>query len=611
MALENQNESAGEKADQAIDFAEYSNEILKTAPRRAQVSRKLLEQRMGLNAEECCNIMKDAGINMTKEEWDNDQRMTQNVLEFQKKIGLPLVDRPYGADGMFGPVTYRNFELYAQHELDKKGIKRESRRAVLATMPIGPARSGETVNKAASNITEKLPRSWLFSARDAAAQYQGEFKLQKIEPSVILATINIESGFRPSIRNPRSFSSATGLGQFIGSTWGEFVSENIATVARVTGRAVPPPGPARLALRTDPDLSIYATIWYAAKNFASLKGDLGAAQAAGVIPRDVNINRIDSKSAPYVYLAHHDGTTGARNMLRYKVLRAQGKSISKAAREAKLNKRQRHYSIYDNKDIPTHYQDYADKHWAEIVEGYHPTRTDSAPRKGQAIAIDSGQYKEEMDRWFEDPVNRYFDNQYLEEVAQVRHLPGQTSVFGTSSATGYMNKFEGGKVDGLAKGGKNLKWVSEQVEAQDEFGDRVILDLNGIKNSFGRTDNRASVRKMIQHIKAQSPQTKIYLVEATPQQERKSKALINTNRIMDFNQFLNSEKLKALGVSKVIPFHRIASTSSGNIDERRFGKTDGLHLGNYDRYAGVIADYITLNEGIKKDGPDSSASQTA
>jgi len=82
--------------------------------------------------------------------------------------------------------------------------------------------------------------------------------------SLVNRIISVESGGNPYARNPNS--SASGLGQFIDSTWLEMLSKNRPDLVQGRSREE------LLALKFDPQLSREMTDSYAAQNASVLQG---------------------------------------------------------------------------------------------------------------------------------------------------------------------------------------------------------------------------------------------------------------------------------------------------------------------------------------------------
>ena len=107
--------------------------------------------------------------------------------------------------------------------------------------------------------------------------------------TVVDRIIGIESGGNPNAKNPRS--SATGLGQFISSTWMDMVKRHRPDLLEGRSRQDV------LALRKDPTISREMTRLYTEENAAKLR-------AAGI-----------DATAGNIYLAHFLGPGGARKAL--------------------------------------------------------------------------------------------------------------------------------------------------------------------------------------------------------------------------------------------------------------------------------------------------------
>ncbi|GAA4033918.1 hypothetical protein GCM10022281_12400 [Sphingomonas rosea] len=136
-----------------------------------------------------------------------------------------------------------------------------------------------------------------------------------LAPAMLAAIVDAEAGraadgrWDPGSRNPRS--TATGLGQFLQSTWlGEARREGSWLHAVATERGwLGPSGAIRpeaqaalLALRTDPAASINAVADHAAANLARLR-------SAGIRTDDL------ASTAKAAYLAHHLGLGDAMRYL--------------------------------------------------------------------------------------------------------------------------------------------------------------------------------------------------------------------------------------------------------------------------------------------------------
>lgn len=114
-------------------------------------------------------------------------------------------------------------------------------------------------------------------------------EVRQVAKQSLARTIRLESGGDPNARNPKS--TATGLGQFIESTWLNVIARNRPDLTRGKTREQ------ILALRTDPVISREMTEAYATEN------------AIGLFNSGLPVTE------QTVYWAHHFGLAGARRIL--------------------------------------------------------------------------------------------------------------------------------------------------------------------------------------------------------------------------------------------------------------------------------------------------------
>ena len=147
-------------------------------------------------------------------------------------------------------------------------------------------------------------------------------EITKIDAAALAALIDAEaakitSGSDKGRWDPKSFNSASdaaGLTQFIRGTWLDLARNSttlLNQVAKSKGLVTALDGivdsreAELLALRFDPELSIVSAAEYGLANLRTLVG-------AGLISDDVG----DDDKARYMYLAHHEGASGARAFLK-------------------------------------------------------------------------------------------------------------------------------------------------------------------------------------------------------------------------------------------------------------------------------------------------------
>jgi hypothetical protein len=143
---------------------------------------------------------------------------------------------------------------------------------------------------------------------------------------------------------------AVGLGQFMPTTWLQFVKENKEVVRRICGR-VPWTRGGKLELRTNPELGIWATTWLAAKSAKGLNIDK-ASHHSGEPGKGV-----DESNAYEIYLTHAWGLGGYVNFVTF----FEGKMSfeqNKEEVEARTGKR---VPPWQNEKDATFIRDYAKK----------------------------------------------------------------------------------------------------------------------------------------------------------------------------------------------------------------------------------------------------------
>ena len=194
--------------------------------------------------------------------------------------------------------------------------ERHQPRLTDALQPAGPP----------ATIAGDMPALRLGSNREFTPLLEGAAARNGLDPAMLASIVDAEAARRPdgswdpASRNPRS--SASGLGQFIDSTWlgearrpGSWLAREAAARGWTTpgGDIRPENRQALLALRFDARASIEVTADHAAANLRRLR-------AAGIAPGS------PAEQARAAYLAHHLGLGDALRFL------GQGLSDERAGR---------------------------------------------------------------------------------------------------------------------------------------------------------------------------------------------------------------------------------------------------------------------------------------
>lgn len=178
--------------------------------------------------------------------------------------------------------------------------------ALLPGVGTAPGATGGNARYTAANldlgVNERFRADILHAARASG-----------LPPQTVAAVISAEAAterngqWRADSYN--AASGATGLTQFVRGTWlGEARGAGSLLNTELRGRGLDPATMSDrnlLALRTDARLSIVAGVSYARSNIASL-------QASGAVPRDLD----PAMTAKVAYIAHHEGSGGARAFFR-------------------------------------------------------------------------------------------------------------------------------------------------------------------------------------------------------------------------------------------------------------------------------------------------------
>ena len=140
---------------------------------------------------------------------------------------------------------------------------------------------------------------WFNAAETASVLFSNRLDVT-IPVSSTFAVIAKESNFNP---NAVSSSGCTGLGQFGKAAWTDFFKQNESIAREVLssqGIEFPRNRAAKMRLRTNALLNIYATTWY-----------------LGKIAKSIGKSRVDSGTMHEIYLCYHEGVGGKRALQRF------------------------------------------------------------------------------------------------------------------------------------------------------------------------------------------------------------------------------------------------------------------------------------------------------
>lgn len=237
--------------------------------------------------------------------WEDETRLGEELGNMDAAIGMRMRGAPAEAiaaeqakaksavmSGVFNRHLLRD-PLAANDWLDKRRdlfTGEDMMKAEAALQPYFLERS------AGDEVKAWMAESQTGMADDAVAAslpVQGAAQtleeVRQVAKQSLARTIRLESGGDPNAKNPKS--SATGLGQFIESTWLNVIGRNRPDLTRGKTREQ------ILALRTDPAIAKEMTEAYATEN------------AIGLFNSGLPVTE------QTVYWAHHFGLAGARRIL--------------------------------------------------------------------------------------------------------------------------------------------------------------------------------------------------------------------------------------------------------------------------------------------------------
>jgi hypothetical protein len=455
------------------------------------------------------------------------------------------------------------------------------------------------------NVLRNAPDMYTY-ARASREKYKKKTGID-IPESVMFGVMSVESSFQVDVMNKEG-SGAGGLFQFMPKTWDNFLDANPQVVERMKKdkiwRHVD-----RMNWRLNPEIMIEAGYWLATKNMKYLHSKKNSIrQSEFRNSKFFKTGQISPDESWLLYLAHHDGAGGAVKILKYQGLREQGKTPRQAEALVGLEPFQKYgHKFKGGKTIYDKTTFISDDHW-EKVRGYGKENVRWATKYDRQLSqFDPSTLKGDGTwGWAGDVsarektsgADRYSDHDVLEAAAANPKIEGKTLFIGSSSTVGFSKHMRGSKrIE--AKSGRGIGKMVTALKGvplnELRSMDRVVLQ-GGVKNNPSYKESVAHMTAMVEYIREKSPNTKIYITEVTPWDsatpDRKA-------RVVKFNDFLNSG---ILDVDGVVPTYQIMDDGTGHINSALFGKSrDGLHIKSNDRYAGVVADWVTRSEA-KEEG---------
>lgn len=425
-----------------------------------------------------------------------------------------------------------------------------------------------------------------------------------IDESIMFGVIQIESGFRVDVLN-RQGSGAGGLFQFIPSTWTTFLKENPWVYERMAKDPVWSRVD-QMDWRFNPEIMMDAGYWLATKNMKVLydhKNEIGLSEFKNT--EFYKTGKVSTDDAWLLYLPHHDGAEGALRLLKYQSLREQGVAATTAEATVDLKAFQKHKHHFKNgKTIYDRDTFIADQHWKQLrayaqqnvtfAKKYHSQLDAMGSERLAALAGGPGTWGwgQGLETQTSQAPTAYQTEAQLDRLAYDHKLSGKNLLIGSSSTLGYGSHVKG-NVEVKAKEGWTIdKMLSElkkiPVEDLKHFS-RIVIQ-GGMKNQPSYERSVKAMTEMVTYLRTNAPDVKIYVLEVTPWDSA------HREGIEKFNKFLYEGKADGtLRIDGIVPLYAATNDGAGQLNPL-FGKAGELHVSRYDRFAGVVADWITTSE---------------
>lgn len=227
---------------------------------------------------------------------------------------------------------------------------------------------------------EKNPKLYEYAhaAREKYAQTTGI----DIGEHIMFGVIQLESGFKVDSVNHQG-SGASGLFQFINSTWNEYLAKNPWVYEKMANdpewKDVD-----QMDWRFNPEIMMDAGYWLATQNMQALYRKRDQIQYSEFKNSTfAKTGKVTTEDAWLLYLPHHDGADGAVRILKYAALREQGVAAREAEAKVGLKLFQKHKHTFKNGRTVYDYNSFiADQHW-KTMRAYSGKNVDWA-RKYEA-----------------------------------------------------------------------------------------------------------------------------------------------------------------------------------------------------------------------------------